>query len=220
MKKTYLLAIVLFAVFAMCGCNRVEVIDVQGEVIAVKKVNKESGFFSLPITSPDNSKLVWRARPISNWLHVNDEGWKQNAYNLFVNYDSNESSIYVRNFARVGYIVVETYDGFVADTVVVKQRGLTPYMALENVEVEASVTECQIEFSSNLTDDCRPNLVFDCDAAWVKSIEYLSNGTHLLVKLSANGGAAREATIKAIFTDAWGEDSNEAKCVLTQKALE
>ena len=101
MKKTYLLAIVLFAVFAMCGCNRVEVIDVQGEVIAVKKVNKEAGFFSLPITSPNNSKLVWRARPISNWLHVNDEGWKQNAYNLFVNYDSNESSIYVRNFARV-----------------------------------------------------------------------------------------------------------------------
>ena len=80
----------------------------QGEVIAVKDVPKTAGEFQLPITVNNNPKLVWRARPISNWLHVSDQNWKQNAYNLTISYDSNESSMYVRNFARVGHVVVLT----------------------------------------------------------------------------------------------------------------
>ena len=129
MKKTYLLVIVA-ALFAAFSCTKVEVIDVQGEVIAVKEVPVTSGSFMLPITVTGESKLVWKVRPIHDWLHVDDAEWKQNAYNVIVRYDSNESSMNTRNFARVGHLVVETYDGFVADTVVVKQRGLTPSMKL------------------------------------------------------------------------------------------
>ena len=217
MNKTYLLSIIV-AVLFICGCTKVEVKDVQGEVLAVKMVPVTAGEFQLPITVNGEPKLVWRARPISNWLHVSDENWKQNAYNLTVSYDSNESSMYARNFARVGHVVVETYDGFVADTIVVKQRGITPYMSLETKSVEASETECEIAFDSNLTDACRPGMTFTADENWVESIEYLSCGTHLLVKLSANAGEERQATISVSFTDAIGETSN-VSCVLTQKAF-
>ena len=217
MNKTFLLSIFV-AVLALCGCTKVEVIDVQGEVLAVKVVPVTAGSFQLPITVNDEARLVWRARPIDSWLHVSDTNWKQNAYHLTVNYDSNESSMYARNFARVGHVVVETYDGFVADTIVVKQRGITPFMSLETKSVEASETECEIAFNSNLTDACRPGMTFTADENWVESIEYLSCGTHLLVKFSANAGEERQATIRVSFTDAIGETSNAA-CVLTQKAF-
>jgi hypothetical protein len=215
MKKTYLLSIFV-AVLAMFSCTKVEVIDVQGSVLAVKTVPKTAGEFQLPITVNGNPRLVWKARPIDNWLHVSDPNWKQNAYNLTVNYDSNESSMYVRNFARVGRVVIDTYDGFVVDTIVVKQRGITPYMQLADTEVEATQTECEIAFDSNLTDACRPGMTISADADWVESIEYLSCGTHLLVKFAANDGEARQATITVSFTDACDETSN-ATCVLTQK---
>jgi hypothetical protein len=218
MNKTYLLSI-FAAALLMFGCTKVEVIDVQGEVIAVKDVPKTAGEFQLPITVNNNPKLVWRARPISNWLHVSDQNWKQNAYNLTISYDSNESSMYVRNFARVGHVVVETYDGFVADTIVVKQRGITPYMELENKTIEASETECEITFNSNLTDACRPGIYITTDENWVESIEYLGCGTHLLVKVAANSGEERQANISLSFTDACGVTTN-ATCVLTQKAGE
>ena len=118
MNKTYLLSIIA-ALLVFIGCTKVEVIDVQGEVLAEKVVPVTAGSFQLPITVKGESRLVWRARPVDSWLHVSDTNWKQNAYHLTVNYDSNESSMYVRNFARVGHVVIETYDGFVADTIVV-----------------------------------------------------------------------------------------------------
>lgn len=217
MKKTYLLSI-LVVVLAMFACTKVEVIDVQGEVLATKIVPKTKGSFQLPITVKGEPRLVWRARPVSSWLHVADQNWKQNAYNLTVDYDSNESSPYSRNFARVGYVVVETYDGFVADTIVVKQRGLPPYMDLKDVVVEASETECEIAFDSNLIDDCRSGMAFTADENWVESIEYLGNGTHLLVKFTANDGDERSANITVSFTDAWGNTTIET-CLLTQKAM-
>ena len=126
--------------------------------------------------------------------------------------------MYSRNFARVGYVVVETYDGYVADTIVVKQRGLTPFMELANTEVDGSETECEITFNSNLTDDCRSGMAFTADENWVESIEYLGCGTHLLVKFSANYGEERNANITVSFTDAWGNTTTET-CVLTQKAM-
>jgi hypothetical protein len=217
MKKTYLL-VIMAAVMAICSCTKVEVIDVQGEVLAVKEVPVTAGTFQLPITVSGEEKLVWKARPVQDWLHVDDSEWKQNAYNVLVRYDSNESTATTRNFARVGQVVIETYDGFVADTIIVKQRGLTPSMKLSNVTVEASEVACEIPFNSNLTDACRPAMTFAANADWVESIEYMSNGTHLAVKFSANGAEERSANITVTFTDAWGVVSS-TECVLTQKSF-
>jgi len=218
MKRAYLLYIMV-ALLAVCGCTKVEVIDVQGEVLAVKSVPKTAGEFQLPITVNETTRLVWRARSLSEWLHVSDEGWKQNAYNITINYDSNESTMYNRNFARVGYVAIDTYDGFVTDTIVVKQRGLTASMNMFDTTVEASQTSCELTFDSNLIDDCRSGLVLTADVDWVESIEYRGEGTSLLVTFSANSGAERTATIKATFTDACGETTEET-CLLTQKAFE
>ena len=218
MNKTYLLVIVA-AVLAMFGCTKVEVIDVQGEVLAVKEVPVTAGTFQLPITTDGTSKLVWKVRPLNYWLHVDDAEWKQNSYNVLVRYDSNESSMNMRNFARVGHLVVETYDGFVADTVVVKQRGLTPSMKLSDVTVLASEAKCEIPFNTNLTDECRPSMTLSASESWVESLEYLGDGKHLEAVVSQNNGVERSAVIKVTFTDAWGITS-EAECVLTQKELE
>lgn len=217
MKKTCLL-VIMAAMFVLSSCTKVEYIQVTGRVLAVKEVPVQAGTFQLPITVNEN-KLVWKVRPINEWLHVDDGEWKQNAYNVFVRYDSNESSMNNRNFARVGHLVIETYDGFVADTVVVKQRGITPELKLSDVAIEASETKCLIPFNTNLTDACRPSITISADANWVEKIEYLGNGKELEVTLTANGGAERSAHVKAVFVDAWG-DAHEAECVLTQKGLE
>ena len=217
MKKTYLL-VIMAALFLISSCTKVEYIKVTGRVLAVKEVPVQAGTFQLPITVNEN-KLVWKVRPVHSWLHVDDAEWKQNAYNVFVRYDSNESSMNNRNFARVGHLVIETYDGFVADTVVVKQRGITPELKLSDVAIEASETKCLIPFNTNLTDACRPGITLSADVNWVEKIEYLSNGKELEVILAANGGAERSAHVKVVFVDAWG-DAHEAECVLTQNGLE
>lgn len=217
MKKTYLL-VIMAALFVMSSCTRVEYIKVTGRVLAEKEVPVTAGTFQLPITVNED-QLVWKVRPVHDWLHVDDGEWKQNAYNVFVRYDSNESSMNNRNFARVGHLVIETYDGFVADTVVVKQRGITPEMKLSDVAIEASETKCLIPFNTNLTDSCRPSITISADQNWVESIVYLSNGKELEVTLAANGGAERSAHVKVVFVDAWG-DAHHAECVLTQKGLE
>lgn len=217
MKKTYLL-VIMAAMFVMSSCTKVEYIQVTGRVLAEKEVPVQAGTFQLPITVNEN-KLVWKVRPINEWLHVDDGEWKQNAYNVFVRYDSNESSMNSRNFARVGHLVIETYDGFVADTVVVKQRGITPEMKLSDVTVEASETKCLIPFNTNLIDSCRPSITLSANENWVQGVEYLANGKELEVSFAANGGAERSAYIKVVFVDAWG-DKHEAECVLTQKGLE
>lgn len=217
MKRAYLLLLIL-ATLTIGGCTKVEVADVKGGTIAEKLVPETAGEFFLPVTVPSSTRLVWRARAISDWLHVKDANWKQNSYNLTVGYDSNESTPYSRNFARVGYLVVESYDGFTVDTVCVRQRGLAAYMSLADATVEASQTECEIAFDSNLIDDCRPRMQFSASEDWVESIEYLTCGTHLLVKLSANDAEERQATIKVLFTDLSGV-STTANCLLTQKAF-
>lgn len=217
MRKTYLL-VIMAALFAAFSCTKVEVIDVQGEVIAVKEMAVQGGTFMLPITVQNENKLVWKVRPLNEWLHVDDAEWKQNAYNVLVRCDSNESSSNSRNFARVGHLVVETYDGFVADTVVVKQRGLQPSVKLSDATAEATETTCLVTFNTNLTDACRPNITFSADAEWVEGFEYLGNGVALEVTIAANGGAERSANIKVVFVDAWG-DAHSSECVLTQKAF-
>ena len=160
---------------------------------------------------------VWYAQAIDSWLSC-DESLRINNYTITINHESNESTTYQRNFARVGRVAIKTYDGFVADTVIVRQRGLTPFLELKDTEIEASQTECEVVFNSNLTDACRPSLKFEADAEWVKGIEYFPDGVSLLVTLDESEGLERTANITATFVDAWG-DKTVSTCTLTQKAL-
>ena len=188
----------------------------QGCIVATRMVPSQAGSFILPISA--ESYLAWRTRPLNNWLHLSDtdQGWMQGPHSITVHYDSNESTLNSRKFARVGCLALESYDGSIIDTVVVKQRGLTPSMKLEDMVVEASTTECKIAFYTNLTDECRSALTFSADRDWIHSIDYLADGCYLLVKLAVNNGTERNAKILATFTDACGF-TFDAKCVLTQK---
>lgn len=221
MNKTYLLVLAT-ALFILGSCTKVEVVEVQGEQLVEKIVPASAGSFMLPVTSKENGKFAWKLRSLSKWLHVDtsisNSEWNFNNQNVRINHDSNESTENNRNFARVGYLVLETYDKFEVDTIVVKQRGLTPSMKMSDITVKVDDEKCEIPFNTNLTDQCRPGLTFSADKDWVKSIKYLGNGTHLAVEFSKNDGAERSAEIVAVFTDAIG-GVYTAKCVLTQEAF-
>ena len=220
MNKTYLLVLAT-ALLVLGSCTKVEVMEVQGEQLVEKVVPAEAGSFMLPVVSNEKEKFAWKLRSLSDWLHVDNSvlksEWNFNNQNVRINYDSNQSTTNNRNFARVGYLVLETYDMFEVDTIVVKQRGLTPSMKLSDVTVAADVEKYELPFNTNLTDQCRPGLTFSADKDWVKGITYLGNGTHLEVLFSENKGAERATEIEVVFTDAIG-GVYTAKCVLTQAA--
>lgn len=211
-NRIYLFALLVVATFVY-GCTKVEVQVTQGEVIAVKDVPVQAGSFPAVILTNG----VWYAEAVDSWLSC-DNALRNNNYTITVNYESNESTASTRNFARVGRVAIKTFDGFVADTIVVRQRGITPYLQLKDTEIEASQTECEVVFNSNLTDACRPSLTFTASEDWVKGIEYFPDGVSLLVTLDESEGYERKAEITARFVDAWGEET-VSTCTLTQKAL-
>lgn len=213
MKNRICLFALLVVAIAVCGCTKVEVQVTQGKVIAVKDVPVEAGSFPAVILTSG----VWYAEAIDSWLSC-DDALRNNNYTITINYESNESTVSTRNFARVGRVAIKTFDGFVADTIVVRQRGITPYLQLKDAVIEASQTECEVIFNSNLTDACRPSLKFTASEDWVKGIEYFPDGVSLLVTLDESNGLERSAVITAFFTDAWGEVTTST-CTLTQKAL-
>ena len=220
MNKTYLLSIFV-AVLMIFSCTKNEVIRVTGEKFEKEKeVPAAAGEFMAAVTIADNSKVAWKALPVDNWLHVDDDRWMQNNA-VRIRYDSNESTANSPKFARVGHVVIATHDGFVADTIVVKQKGQTLQMAFVNKEnvVEASEVECDILFSSNLIDECRPGITLTADESWVEKLELLPSGTQVRAYLVPNSGDERTATITLAFKPAWGEPT-KTKCKLTQKALE
>jgi hypothetical protein len=211
-NRIYLFALLVVAI-AVCACTKVEVKQTKGEVIAVKDVPVQAGSFPVVILTEG----VWYAQAIDSWLSC-DETPHINNYTITINHESNESTLYTRNFARVGRVAIKSYDGFVADTVVVRQRGMTPFLELKDAEIEASQTECEVVFNSNLTDACRPSLTFTASEEWVKGIEYFPDGVSLLVTLDESEGYERSTQITARFVDAWG-DETVSTCTLTQKAL-
>lgn len=219
MNKTYLLSI-FAAALMVCSCTKNEVIRVTGRVIATAEVEAAAGEFMAAVTVGDNAKVAWKAVPVSNWLHVDDDRWMHDNA-VRVRYDSNESTQNSPKFARIGHVAITSHDGFVADTIVVYQKGQTPQLVFINEEsvVEASEVECDILFSSNLIDECRPGITLTADANWVEKLELLPSGAHVRAYLAPNSGEERTATIKVAFKPAWGEVT-ETECKLTQKALE
>ena len=202
---------VVVALFASCTK---EVLVTTGEVIAEKVVPAEAGKFHVAVTTTG----VWQATPVDSWLHV-DEGLVNGDYAITISYDSNESTAARRNFNRVGYVVIATYDKYTADTIRVKQKGLTPFMKLQSVVVEATAERCSIPFDTNLTHEQHPMVVCRASEPWVRSVAINDSSTALNVELEANNGVERQSTIEVSFTDAWGE-ATTVYCTLTQKQSE
>lgn len=213
MKRLFYLMSLAVVVTLFASCTK-EVLVTTGEVIAEKVVPAEAGSFPVAITT----KGVWQATPVDSWLHV-EEGLVNGDYAIMISYDSNESTAGRRNFNRVGSIVIATYDKYTADTIRVKQRGLTPFMQLKSVVVEATATQCTIPFDTNLTHEQHPSIVCRASEPWVSSVAISASNQSLDLLLEENRGVERQATIEVTFTDAWGE-AMTTSCTLTQKQSE
>ena len=112
-------------------------------------------------------------------------------------------------------MVISTYDGFTTATIVVKQRGLIPFLSLQDTEMPGADNEYKVPFNTNLSAAQLPSMTFSADADWVHSVEFGTDGASLLVKAGVNDGAPRTAQISASFKDAWG-DVHTTTCTLTQ----
>lgn len=210
-KQFYLMSLMAALLFASCTK---EVLVTQGKLIAETEVSAAKGGFPVAIATTG----VWQAIALDEWLHV-DESLVEGNYAVMVNYDSNESTAARRNFNRVGHVVIATHDKYTADTIRVKQRGLTPYMNLTDMVVEDYEVECQVPFDTNLTSEQHPSMVCRATAPWVKRVAIASNGKALDVTFGENLGAERQSNIEITFTDAWG-DATTVYCTLTQKQSE
>ena len=169
-KLLYLMSLtVVVALFASCTK---EVLVTTGKVIAEKEVSAEAGSFPVAITTTG----VWQATPVDSWLHV-EEGLVNGDYAIMISYDSNESTASRRNFNRVGSVVIATYDKVTADTIRVKQRGLTPFMQLQSVVVEATAEHCSVPFDTNLTHEQSPMITCRASEPWVHSVAINARST-------------------------------------------
>lgn len=209
MKQNIFIFSIVAALFA-ASCTKIEVAQPQGRVIATVEVAAEASEFPVSVKTVG----VWSASSQADWLHVDSDLKKDNCA-IAVAYDSNESTESRRNFCRMGHVVISTYDGFTTDTIVVKQRGLIPFLSLQDTEMPGADNEYKVPFNTNLSAAQLPSMTFSADADWVHSVEFGTDGASLLVKAGVNDGAPRTAQISASFKDAWG-DVHTTTCTLTQ----
>lgn len=212
MKSIKHISIAAAIVLLMAACTK-EVVGVSGRVIGEQYVSAEEGEFPIIVSM----NTVWTAQTMEDWLSISEdcEGYIQGDYAVTVRYTSNQSTESRRNFNRLGHVIIRSYDGFKADTVLVKQRGLDPFVELQSAVVEG--TECQVKLNTNLTDEQRPNIVCKADDSWVRSVAMNDAKTALNITLAPNdSGAERTTIIRFVFTDAWGQGTEE-NCSLTQK---
>lgn len=191
----------------LCSCNK-EVLVTRGEVIASKEVPAQTGDFSIYVKTTG----VWSASTIEDWLHVSSTLAKDNSV-LQVRYDSNESYEGAPRFNRLGHVVISTYDGATADTVLVRQKGIEPFIEIDSCQIPAAGGICIVPVRTNLTGAQRGGMSFVCDASWISSVEWSADGAG--IRLEASAGSGREASLSFSFTDDWGV-TTKTECLIKQ----
>ena len=198
MKRIMTCIALAAAVLAGVSCAQ-EVVRTRTGRLGVRTVSAEEGSF-LVLVSTDG---VWSVRSADSWIHVDDRYFKgETAFE--VHYDSNESTTEHHRFCRLGRVVVKTYDGARADTLVVMQEGIEPYFGLAaSYELDAAAGSCSLPLRTNLTDKERPSVRCKTDASWVTA-SWGRDGKSVDVRAAA--GSGRSATLTLIFRDAWGRE--------------
>lgn len=199
MKNTF---IIITAAAVLCSCIKWVEPETGGRRIAEKVMPQ--GASSVSVLVSNGADVIWKACSSDKWLSVNFDGYVQGEYAVTVSCSSNESTPGRRNFARKGYVYVMSYDHRLCDTIVVKQRGTEPVMLMEDVEVSASVTECMIPLSTNLTDEQRPDISFRADQSWVGAMEIAPDNAHVRVRFDSYPSGT--ATVTMRYVPAWGDE--------------
>ena len=205
--------IISMALFlALSACTKWVDPVTEGSLIGEKTVPVTENMNTFPISIDG----VWRASASEKWLSVNFDGYVKGEYAVTIGCASNESTPGRRNFARKGYVFIETYDHTLRDTIVIKQAGLEPEMALEDVSVDASARECLIPLVTNLTDEQRPQISFTSDKPWAGEAAIASDNVHVAVALTGGAAAGEKAVVTMCYTPVWG-DAVSTSCTITIK---
>lgn len=186
--------------------------DTTGRRIAERIVPVAASSTSIYVAKDKDA--VWTVSPSEDWLKVNFDGFVKGEYAVTVSCGSNESTPGRRNFARMGYVYVMSYDHVQCDTIVIKQRGITPVISMEDVMVSASQQSCLIPLETNLNDEQRPSVTFTCDRDWVSAMEIAPDNAHVSVLFS--GTPSGEAKLTMCYNPVWGDPAS-GSCSITIK---
>ena len=182
----------------LASCQK-EVQQTTGAVKAQTELSARSGSFVAYV----ETEGVWSAEALEDWLHV-DQAYHKDHNAVEVEYDSYESVPGYMRFNRMGHVVIRTYDGFAADTLVVKQRGSEPVLSFAEVNlISAEGGDVSVPFTTNLSDRERPYVRLTTDSAWIKDPVWGRDGVS--VSFTAEPGSSREGTVTVTYTDGWGQ---------------
>lgn len=207
MKTTVKIFCLAALCFSLCACTK-EVLRTSGEVIAEKEVSAQKGDFSVYVKTTG----VWRASAQEDWIHVTSELFKDNCV-LAVEYDSNESYEGNPRFNRIGHLLIKTYDGATADTVIVRQKGIEPFIEADQFQIPSAGGKCIVPVRTNLTGAQRSGMSFKCSADWISNIDWSADGDG--ISIEAASGSGRETSIEFSFTDPWGI-TTKTECKIKQ----
>ena len=206
--KRLLYIICAFAL--ICTSCAKEVLKTTEVDLGKKTVGVEAGSFPVKV-SVDG---VWYAESESSWISVDGELHDGDG-TFVINYDSNASSEGDWRFNRIGKVVVKTYDGAVAGTISVWQKGIAPTIefAAQTI-IPAAGGPCKVSCQTNLSGTEQNRVKVTCDAEWISDAVWSRDGKS--VDFTAQAGSDREAVIKVLHTDAWGIVT-EVECNVRQE---
>lgn len=198
MKHTLLL-LSLAGALALCSCTK-EVLRTCGRVLGEKTVSSAEGDFLMLVTTDG----VWSAASLSSWITV-DESLHKGRSTVRVQYASNASSFGDNRFNRLGKVVIVTWDGGQADTLVIRQRGLDPvFQSVGDAVVPLAKGRYSIAVSTNFSDRERPALTFAGGAPWMRDVSFGDDGQSILLDVD-EARAERRADVTVRFIPEWGD---------------
>ena len=200
--------LLLLCAFLAPSCSKKDA-SLPGKRIGTVVVDAAPGSFPVRVSTD----VSWRAFSTAPWLEVEDD-WMLPRDVCRVDYASNESVIGEIRLSRVGLILFETKDGVQRDTLVVLQKGATPFLSLPaSMNVAEDQGDYSLALTSNLPDAARPSLAIRSTQPWIYDLQLSDDLTRILFSVAE--GSDRSAEIEAVYTDVFGETTT-VSCTINQ----
>lgn len=169
-------------------------------------VSSDSGILEFEIQTEGS----WSASPVNSttktWTSFEGPSQGQGKATLSIQYRANNT------FSREGRIAVKLGEARIADTIVIRQYGLTP--TIEFRETTAKVYpiggKTIFKIATNLSGSLLERIRFSManlegsDKEWISEGEVSNNGEIASCEISANQETDRKADLSISFTDDWG----------------
>ncbi len=191
----------------------------------VVEVDTEAGDYNFKITTTGEWKAAAANSVSRNWIDITGADHGVGDATLTLHYHANSG------FAREGRIAVKLLDAAVVDTIVIRQKGMTPHLSFrdEVVSVYPVGGKVSAEIDTNLTGSLLERITVSSAPApdgtavaeWISSPE-LVVGTTLVnftcERYIRENGSPREGYIKLSFVDDLGEQ-HSTLCKVSQSPM-